>query len=193
MRKTLKEYIIENKKVYSFKVKLAGEFMSDFEEKLKETLSRCNVLVLKKIKSTPVQKVPLDFPNLSNMEVTIYDLVCEYPITPPEIMNELKGLGIDEEYVIVRNSSEPTEVDELLTPDHEGKALLTKEVEEPGIDHKEVYGAEYNTGFLADLAKAAKERKEKLGHNENANPDVLGTQEKFEQDKAGTKSAVGSK
>ena len=86
--KTFKEYLSESKKVYSFKIKVAGELPEKFQENLKAKLDRCKVMTLEKVTTTPVQKLPLDFPTLENKEVTVFEVVCEYPVTGPEIVSE---------------------------------------------------------------------------------------------------------
>ncbi len=62
--KTFKEYLAESKKAYSFKIKVAGELPDKFQENLKTHLDRCKVLTLEKVTTTPVQKLPLDFPEI---------------------------------------------------------------------------------------------------------------------------------
>ena len=44
--KTFKEYLSESKKVYSFKVKVAGEIPEGFQDKLKTELDRCKLITL---------------------------------------------------------------------------------------------------------------------------------------------------
>ena len=90
--KTLKEYIAESKKVYSFKIKVAGDLPESFQENLKQSLERCKVIKLEKIKSTPIQALPLDFPTMKNVEVHMFEVMCEYPITAPEISSDLKAM-----------------------------------------------------------------------------------------------------
>lgn len=193
--KTFLQYITESKKVYSFKVKVAGEIPENFESNLKDRLARCNVAVFEKMKSTPVQKNPMDFPMLENAEVTIWDLVLEYPITAPEIARDIKELGLQEEYFRVRGSGEPSEVDQILDDEDANRTPLLYDAEykeAAKIDHKEYFGADYNKNFLKELQKQVKERNKELGHGKKS-PDVLGTQQKFKKDKSGLKSPVGSK
>jgi hypothetical protein len=187
--KTFKEYLAESKKIYSFKVKVAGEIPEDFATRLKERLDRCKVVTFEKMKTTPVQKIPLDFPNLTNKEVTVYEVVTEYPITSPEIARDIKELGLAEDCFRVRGSMEPSEIEQTLL-DFEQKqldALLSdsdyKETE--NVKHKDYFGDEFNKGFLKELAKTAKERNKEEGKGEYKLP-------KTKQDKAGTKSALGS-
>ena len=191
--KTFKEYLAESKKVYSFKVKVAGEVPANFQETLKTQLDRCGVMTFEKIGTTPVQAVPLDFPQLSNCEVTTFEVICEYPITSPELVSEIKNLGLTEETFRVRGSSEPTEQEQALLQDTmdektKSEALLndSQYKETTDVKHKDYFGNDFNKGFLKDLEKAAKMRKKDGTDSEVKLP-------KAKQDKAGTKSAIGGK
>ena len=177
--KSFREYLTESKKVYNFKIKVAGDLPEKFQEELKTRLGRCGIITLEKIGTTPIQKVPLDFPNHENMEVTIFEVVCEYPITAPEISVDVKELGIREECFRVRGSGEPSEVDQLGLDEDQ------KEIKEVKIKHKDYFGQDFNKGFLKDLEKSAKERKKESGQGEYKLP-------KAKEDKTGAKSALGS-
>ena len=187
--KTFKEYLAESKKVYSFKIKVAGELPEKFQEGLKARLERCKVITLEKQSTTPIQKVPLDFPTLENKEVTVFEVVCEYPITAPEIAVDIKNMGLDEDCFRVRGSSEPSEQEQVLADaEPSGEALLDEIDLDKGntkIKHKDYFGDEFNKGFLKDLSKAAKDRKKDGVQTEYKLP-------KAKTDKAGAKSAMGS-
>jgi hypothetical protein len=189
--KTLREYLSENKKIYSFKVKVAGDLPENFQENLKKSLTKYNILTLEKM-STPVQENPMDFPEQSNKEVTIFDLAVEYPITSPEIVEIIKEQNLSEECFRVRGSGEPSELDQLIT-DEDYDALLTDPYykESVKVKHKDYFGDDFNRDFLKELAKTAKERDKELG-KDKAKPDVLGEAPQVKTDKAGAKSAVGS-
>jgi hypothetical protein len=188
--KNFKKYLAESKKVYSFKVKVAGDVPENFHENLKKSLEKYQVVTLEKI-STPVQESPMDFPELANKEVTIFDLVTEYPITAPEITNFVKEMGVREECFRVRGSGEPPEYEQFV--DENGNVLLNDPFysETTKIKHKDYFGEEFNKNFLKELAKVAKDRSKELG-NDKKNPDVLGSSDKPKTDKAGAKSAIGS-
>jgi hypothetical protein len=187
--KTFKEYLTESKKVYSFKVKVAGELPEKFQEGLKTRLGRCGVMKVEKLSSTPIQESPLDFPELKNMEVTIFEVICEYPVTSPEISVEIKNMGLDEACYRVRGSNEPTEQEQILAnAEPTGEALLDEndlDAATTKIKHKDYFGDEFNKGFLKDLSKAAKDRKKDGVQTEYKLP-------KAKTDKAGAKSAIGS-
>jgi len=180
--KTFKEYLTENKKVYSFKIKVAGDVPENFQETLKIELDRCKVLTLEKIATTPIQQLPLDFPTLSNAEVTVFEVVCEYPINSQQIVSSLKTIGLDETFFRVRGSSEPSEIDQILM-NSESKNDPFEDTAK--IKHKDYFGDDFNKGFLKDLDKAAKTRKKDGVQTEYKLP-------KGKTDKAGAKSAVGS-
>lgn len=188
--KTLKEYLSESKKIYSFKIKVAGELPESFQENLKASLDRCKVVKLEKIKSTPIQALPLDFPTMKNVEVHMFEVICEYPITAPEISSDLKAMGLREECYRVRGSGEPSEADqamqnEILNPD--GLLNDPNYKEAVNVKHKEYFGDDFNKSFLKDLEKSAKQKKkDQTGPTEYKLP-------KAKEDKLGLKSAVGSK
>lgn len=189
--KTFKEYLTESKKVYGFKIKVAGDLPEKFEETLKTRLERYKVATFEKVETTPIQQTPLDFPTLSNKEVHIYSTILEYPITSPALVQEIKEMGIDEECFRVRGAGEPSEIEQVqlqdAMDDKKGEALLTdSQYKESGkVNHKDYFGDDFNKGFLKDLAKAAKERNKETGKGEYKLP-------KAKQDKAGAKSAIGS-
>lgn len=186
--KSFRQYLTESTKVYSFKIKVAGELPDQFQENLKASLDRCGVVKLDKLTTTPIQALPLDFPNKKNCEVTVFEVICQYPITAPEISKDVKSLGLEEDRFRVRGSSEPTEVeqatrDEIINPD----GLLTdSQYKESGkVDHKDYFGDGFNKSFLKDLEKSSKARKKDQGQAEYK-------LSKAKTDKAGVKSALGS-
>jgi hypothetical protein len=167
--KTFKEYLTESKKVYSFKIKVAGEVPEKFEESLKTRLGRCNVLTLEKQASTPIQALPIDFPELKNCEVSIYEMICEYPLIADEIKHELVALEMCPTHFRVKNSSDPTEEYQATMNELQSdSALLTddKYKEAGKVKQKDYFGADYNKGFLKDLEKVAKARKKELGQKD---------------------------
>ena len=186
--KTFREYLAESKKVYSFKVKVAGDIPENFEKDLKERLEKHKVITFAKMKTTPVQKTPLDFPELTNKEVTTFDVVLEYPVTAPEISSDIRDMGVEESCYRVRGSGEPSEIDQLTLDDEPSEEPILTDSEYKDSDkvkHKDYFGDDFNKSFLKDLAKTAKERTKEPGKGEYKLP-------KAKEDKAGKKSALGS-
>jgi hypothetical protein len=187
--KTFRDYLTESKKVYSFKVKVAGELPESFQKNLKTHLAACGVMTLEKISTTPIQESPMDFPELKNAEVHIFEVVLEYPTTSPQLTVAIKELGLEECCFRVRGSGEPTEQEQALAnAEPSGEALLDEmdlDKAATKIKHKDYFGNDFNRGFLKDLEKTAKTRKKESGQEEYKLP-------KQKQDKVGAKSAIGS-
>jgi hypothetical protein len=164
--KTFKEYLSESKKVYDFKIKIAGDFAA--EDKLKQMLERFVVSSFKKTGTTPIQALPLDFPKIRNSQVTVYEVALEYPTTPYEL-HEYISAGIEKgpDYVVVRKPGEPTEAYQLDAEMHEGSLLQDPNYTEVAkIDTKDYYGTEYNESLVKtlndDLKAMRKERGETI-------------------------------
>jgi len=181
--KTFKEYLAESKKSYPFRLKVAGELPENFVKELKDCIGKANPAIIEKSK-TPIQATPLDFPELSNVEVHTFEVVCEYPITAPELAEHVKYF-VPESNFRVRNGGDAGEV-EHNTADMEpsGESVLAEPYNDK-VKHKDYFGDDFNKSFLKDLAKAAKERKKDGVQTEYKLP-------KAKQDKAGVKSALGS-
>lgn len=200
--KRLYEYLTESKKHYSFKLKFAGEGLDKLAlDRIKQVLEKYKVEAFEKLKSTPIQASPVDFPTLKNQEVHVVEVVLSYPVTVPEIEQDLKSIGFDQEYFRVRQSTDPHEIDQALArvraeADPKPALLQTEELDSMDAaarkDAQEgYYGDKYNTSFLQDLQRASEERKKELGHD-GEDADVLGTALK-ETDTEGKQSPVGSK
>ena len=195
--KSFKEYLAESKKTYSLKVKVAGELPESFADDLKERLSNRGIVTFEQMKTTPVQELPHDFPELKNMEVHTFDVATEYPLTTSEIEKEIFEMGCCEPgYYKVRNSASPTEIDQITagsTVDYEGALLHDNQYKEGmKVKHKEYFGDDFNKDFLKSLSKEAKERSKELGHDK-LKADIYQDTPKLKQDKAGIASPVGSK
>jgi hypothetical protein len=168
--KTFKEYLAEGKKTYNFKIKIAGDLPESFQNNLKASLDRCKVIKLEKTGTTPIQSSPLDFPTKENCEVHMFEVICEYPITSPEISVDVKAAGITEDCFRVQGSDEIIE---------------TETAEVVNVKHKDYFGDDFNKGFLKDLSKTAKDRKKEGVQTEYKLP-------KAKIYKTGAKSALGS-
>tara|TARA_X000000950_G_scaffold87777_1_gene110562 strand:- start:380 stop:961 length:582 start_codon:yes stop_codon:yes gene_type:complete len=192
--KTFNEYLTESKKVYSFNVKVAGEVPEGFCDRLKSCVASREVVTCEEMSKTPVTEVPMDFPELNNMEVTTFNLVTNYPITPQEVHKACcEDCGCAEDRCKVRNSASPTEEYQINDDKREGALLHDNEYKEAGkIKYKDYFGDDFNKSFLKDLQKTSKERKKELGHDK-LKADVFADVPKIKIDKAGVNSPVGSK
>ena len=108
--KTFVDYLTESKRVYNYKIKVAGDLKEDFEEKLKSALERFSISKMGKGKRTPIQEVPLDFPEAKYSHVTIFDVEINYPTTTQVLTDYIARIcNCDENMIRVRAEGEPSE------------------------------------------------------------------------------------
>lgn len=184
--KSLKEYLTESAKTYNFRIKVAGEIPEGFEERVHASLQKYGCEGVKKVANTPIQKQVKDFPELENVEVSVFENTCTYPVTPQEISMAIKSnVGLDFSHFRVRNVNDPYELDQMTAMDEpSGESKLNdpqyKDAEK--VKSKDYFGDDFNRSFLKDLQKASKERMKEAEYK----------MAKTKEDKTGTKSAVGS-
>jgi hypothetical protein len=162
--KTFTQYLSESAKKYDFRVKVAGEFTAEQETELKTLLDKYTISSFKKTAKTPIQSLPLDFPQVRNCEVNIYEVSLDYPTTQQELTEYLSTeLGVSKQHLVVRRPGEPSE--EYQTPSEPRKGALLddpnyKEAGDPKFE--DYYGDKYNSGFVKELNDILKlQRKER--------------------------------
>ena len=89
---TFQHYLTESVKSYDYKIKVAGQIDKDFTSKMETALGKFEVAKMSAGKKTPIQTMPLDFPALSNEEVTIFEVTTNYPASPREMKEYLLSL-----------------------------------------------------------------------------------------------------
>ena len=189
--KSFKDYLTESKKVYSFKVKVAGDVPEKFANDLKSRLQDKEVVTFESMQKLPVRKLPLDFPQLTDMDVHVFDVVTEYPATPEEIKKHIEEMACCEHF-IVKYSADPSEEDQInmFSDVKQGSRLEDANYgDSVKVKYKDYFGDDFNAMFLKDLQKTSKQHAkdqktrdkafEKVGHSKT--------------DKAGNASPVGSK
>jgi hypothetical protein len=153
--KTFKEYLQENilTKKYPFRVKVAGDFTAEQETKLKSMMDRFKIDSFKKVGVTPIQELPLDFPQVKNCEVSIYEVTVDYPTTQQELTEYLtQGLQVSKQNLVVRRPNEPYEEYQHQEPKREGALLNDPDYKEsPNAQFEDYYGDKYNSGFVKEL------------------------------------------
>jgi len=127
--KTFKEYLSESKKTYGFRIKVAGPLPESFEEKAKAKMGKYGCGKFEKVATTPIQKTALEFLDLSNIEVTVFECECSYPVTPQQVQIDVhESTGISNTHLRVRNVNDPFEQAEPAEGPS-GKALLNEKKE----------------------------------------------------------------
>jgi len=165
--KSFTAYLTESKKQYDFRIKIAGDMTSEQEDTMKRLLGRFtneNTLTGFKKSKTPIQAVPLDFPQVKNCEVNIYEVTLDFPTTQFELTEYLAAeLGIGKQNLVVRRPGEPSEEYQMPAEKREGALLLDPDYKEAGSPQfEDYYGDKYNTGFVKELNDILKlQRKER--------------------------------
>ena len=165
--KSFKEHLNESVKRYDFRIKIASDMPLEKETAMKALLGRYTVgedLKDFKKSTTPIQSVPLDFPQVKNCEVNIYEVSLDYPTTQQELTEYLSSeLNIGKNRLVVRKPGEPTEEYQHQEPKREGALLNDPNYKEAGSPQfEDYYGDKYNTGFVKELNDILKlQRKER--------------------------------
>lgn len=179
MSRTFKEYLSESTKRYDFRIKIAGDVSSDREFALKRALARyVSAAEVPQVKhhSTPIQATPLDFPQMRNCEVNIYEVSLDYPTTQQELTEYLSSeLGISRSCLVVRRPGEPSEEYQTPVEPREGALLNDPDYKEAGNPKFEnYYGDKYNSGFVKELNDLLKLQRKERGEviPENRSDDI---------------------
>ena len=175
--KTFKEHLAESKKQWPFRVKIAGKFSTEQEQSLKTMLERFTVTAFKKVTTTPVQELPLDFPQMKNVEVNIYEVTLDYPSTQFELTEYLtSGLGVPKSNLVVRSPFEQTEEYQEPEAQRTGALLDDPTYAEAGSPNfEDYYGDKYNTGFVKELNDILKLQRKARGEEipESKSDDII--------------------
>jgi hypothetical protein len=151
-----KTYLAESVKTYEFKIKIAGEVPSNIVEQMKSHLMKYECAELSKGTRTPIQEAPLDFPDMKNTHVNIYNVKCMYPVTSHELVNYLsERLKITASCIRVRSNLEDQEL-AMNAQAHQrigksGETLLATPYET--TDNQNLVGEKAKLSFLQELNK----------------------------------------
>lgn len=162
--KSFKEHLNESQKRYDFRIKIAGDFTTEQETNLKKILEKYVVSNWKKTGKTPIQELPLDFPQVKNCEVNIYEVTLDYPTTQFELTEFIANqCGVNRSHLAVRRPGEPTEEYQHVEEKRTGALLDDPNYKEsPNAKFEDFYGDTYNTGFVKELNDILKlQRKER--------------------------------
>jgi len=173
--RSLKHFIVESVKTYNYTIKIAGDVDKNFMELFKYNLSKFDPVKISDPVSTPIQKDPYGFPNLSNEKVNIIKAEFRYPATEPMIQQLAQLLGYNVNMVRVISSA----YDDSINSEAEGYAnemknnpVLTHEEmgEQPGA--KEASKA-YGGSYLDSIKKQAKGSEIDIPYEGKKTPDAF--------------------
>ena len=173
---TFKDYLTESTKSYDYKIKIAGASKDIDKNALETALQKFDLSKMSAGKTTPIQSLPLDFPALSNEQVTIFDVTTNYP-EAPRVMHEYLAdlLKIPMSHMVVRKPGEPTEeyqdaMGAEKTSEFASKLQDVEMKDSPKVNKDEHTGDKYNMSLMRELLKT---RSENMVHAEenSANKD----------------------
>jgi predicted transcriptional regulator len=194
--KSFTEYLVESKRVYEFKIKIAKDCPKDCAALIKSALAEFHVEACSAGKTTPIQETQIEFPNHSNVAVTIFDVATNYPATSLQIANMIaEKLRFSKADVRVRNMKEEEELAiNNKNSTKSGKSVLTTDYE--NSDNQSLVGEKKKENFLKELTKTKKELEQVKGVNDTLLAKKVPVEKQPKQSKTkstGSKSPIGGK
>ena len=161
---TFKHYLAESTKSYDYKIKVAGAIDKDFANKMETALAKFEVANMSAGKKTPIMTMPLDFPMLSNEEVTIFDVTTNYPVAVRELKEYLSDImRIPATHIVVRKPGEPTEqyqADMQIKSEYRNKLHDIEYSDMAKINPEDFHSTKANMSLLKELLKDRQENKD---------------------------------
>mgnify|MGYP001158124428 FL=1 len=160
---TYTQYLTEAAKSYDYKVKVAGALPEGFASRMETALQRFELAKMSAGKKTPIQSVPLDFPALSNEEVTIFDVTTNYPCSVNALKEYLADyMNVNAAMIVVRKPGEPTEeyqdqMEKAGKSEYVNKLMDIEMSDSPKVNKDELTGDKYNMSLLKELMKTRKD------------------------------------
>lgn len=191
--KSFKEYLTESKKVYEFKIKIAGDCPDDCKEQLKQALGKYSVENCSEGHRTPIIESHADFPEQRNVSVTMYDVCLAYPANSQQVAVEVvQKLGIPASCVKVRSLKEEEEFELNHKNDEKtDESLLTKDYEKSS--NQDLVGEKQKMKLLKELSKMKNAGEQYKGVNDKilAKKAPVEKSAATKSDKSGTTSPLG--
>jgi hypothetical protein len=163
---TFTEYLTEATKSYDYKIKVAGDIDKDFTSRMETALGKFELQNMSAGKKTPIQKLPLDFPALSNEAVTIFDVTTAYPVTSTALKEYLADyMRVAPSMIVVRKPGEPSEeyqdeIEKASTSEYKNKLMDIEMKDSPKVNKDEFTGDKYNMSLMRELLKSKTDRQE---------------------------------
>lgn len=163
-----KEYLAESQKVYKYRIKTASPLTTELVAQIAAYLAKFRLISISKPTRSILQKNPLDFYDLQNVEVYMIDIETSLPCSSYILQQDIRNImNIPEKYVVVRGENEPIEVEanrlaqerdlegQADKGDLERAALLSTDPTytdaEQTADGQNYYGNDYNNRLLSYL------------------------------------------
>ena len=154
---TFTQYLAESTKSYDYKIKIVGASKDIDKNALETALQKFDLANMSAGKTTPIMTQPLDFPALSNEQVTIFDVTTNYPTTSREMKEYLSDImRIPATHIVVRKPGEPTEqyqADMQIKSEYRNKLHDIEYSDMAKINPEDFHSTKANMSLLKELLK----------------------------------------
>ena len=154
---TFTQYLAESTKSYDYKIKIVGASKDIDKNALETALQKFDLANMSAGKTTPIMTQPLDFPMLSNEQVTIFDVTTNYPTTSREMKEYLSDImRIPATHIVVRKPGEPTEqyqADMQIKSEYMNKLHDIEYKDAPKVNAEDLHSTKANMSLLKELLK----------------------------------------
>jgi hypothetical protein len=161
---TFTQYLAESTKSYDYKIKIVGASKDIDKNALETALQKFDLAHMSAGKTTPIMTQPLDFPMLSNEQVTIFDVTTNYPTTSREMKEYLSDImRIPATHIVVRKPGEPTEqyqADMQIKSEYRNKLHDIEYSDMAKINPEDFHSTNANMSLLKELLKDRQENKD---------------------------------
>ena len=156
---TFTQYLAESTKSYDYKIKIVGASKDIDKNALETALQKFDLANMSAGKTTPIMTQPLDFPALSNEQVTIFDVTTNYPTTSREMKEYLSDImRIPATHIVVRKPNEPSEeyqdqMDVAKKSEYRNKLHDIEYKDAPKVNAEDFHSTKANMSLLKELLK----------------------------------------
>ena len=156
---TFKDYLTESTKSYDYKIKVAGTIADDFKNRMETALQKFELAKMSAGKKTPIMTLPLDFPQLSNESVTIFDVTTNYPVAVNTLKEYLADyMNMNASLIVVRKPGEPTEEYQAdmqigQKSEYANKLYDIEYKDAPKVNAEDFHSTKANMSLLKELLK----------------------------------------
>jgi hypothetical protein len=193
--KSLRKYIMESVHTYNYTIKIAGQVDKNFLDMFKYNLNKFDPVNIGEPKSTPIQKSPYGFPNLSNQSITIIKAEFRYPATEPMIQQIAQLLGYQVDMVRVVGTDFDDSIDSEQVG-YENEMSHTPLLNHPELEEQpdaKAANKAYGDSYLQSIKDQAKDSKINIPYAGKETPDSFDPFKPYLDDKKmGDKSPMST-
>jgi len=151
--KSFSDYLREVNGLFSYRVKIAGEFSKENLEKFKEILAEFDLVECSDIRGTPIMASLEGFPNAKNQPLNMFEFTIKYPASIPQLYELVARMGCDENNLQIMNKNYAESMDfvnDMVDKDMATTPRLENDYPEDTQEHKDLSKA-YSESFLGML------------------------------------------